>query len=210
MPTERSRERPEKILVAMLKLSDGTTRWLKYEDIVVKAFELFPDEFALRGYPRFPDSSDVHKPLYGSLKRAGMVRAANKTFSLTQRGVEVASRLVQTAGRKLDQVRTGDRMARDVRLEVDRMLGSAAYRLYHEGRADQLLDTDFYALIGCTVRTPKNDFLGRLASAEDAVKTAARLSQPDPETAKRLSALWAICEVRFQELIERRRGRTGL
>ena len=103
MPADRSRERPEKILVAMLKLSNGTTKPLKYEDIVVKAFELFPDEFSLRGHPEFPDSSDIHKPLYGVLKRGGMVRAANKAFGLTQRGVETARRLVQVAGQTLEQ-----------------------------------------------------------------------------------------------------------
>ena len=43
-------ERPEKILVAMYRLAHGRTSPLKYEDIVVKAFELFPEEFALRGY----------------------------------------------------------------------------------------------------------------------------------------------------------------
>jgi len=207
MPTDRSRERPEKILVAMLKLSNGTTRWLKYEDIVVKAFELFPDEFALRGYPKFPDSSDVHKPLYGVLKRGGMVRAANKTFSLTQRGVETARRLVEAAGQTLEQARSADRMTRDVRLEVERMLGSAAYKLYLDGQVAKILDTDFYAFVGCTVRTLRNDFLGRLATTEEAVQTAMRLGQPDPESAKALASLWSTLDERFHHLIERRRGR---
>src|SRR5690242_8659451 len=93
-----SKERPQKILVAMFKLSKGKTIPLKYEDIVVKAFEMFPDEFALRGYPKYPYSSDIHKPLYGPLKRQGFIRSANKTFSLTSRGAEVAQRLIESAG----------------------------------------------------------------------------------------------------------------
>src|ERR1043166_4572614 len=83
MRPTRNHERPEKILVAMHRLSSGTTKMLKYEDIVVEAFKVFPDEFALRGYSQYPDSSDVHKPLYGILKRNGLVRAAHKTFGLT-------------------------------------------------------------------------------------------------------------------------------
>ena len=55
--TAQHRERPQMILVAMLRLSKGKARPLKYEDIVVEAFKLFPDEFALRGYPEYPDSS---------------------------------------------------------------------------------------------------------------------------------------------------------
>ncbi len=207
MSSERSRERPEKILVAMMKLSDGTTKPLKYEDIVVKAFQLFPDEFALRGYPQFPDSSDIHKPLYGVLKRGGMVRAANKSFGLTQRGVETARRLVGAAGQTLEQARNADRMTRDVRLEVERMLVSAAFKLHLDGQVAKVLDTDFYAFLGCTVRTSRNDFLGRLDATEDAVKTAKRLGQPDPETAKSLANLWSALREKFNDLIERRRGR---
>lgn len=61
--------RPEKILVAMYQLSNGTNQPLEYEDIVVKSWELFPDEFGLRKYVhKYPDSSDQHKPLYGPLK----------------------------------------------------------------------------------------------------------------------------------------------
>src|SRR5436309_8563380 len=125
MSGRTGRERPEKILVAMYRLSNGHTEFLEYEDIVVKAFEMFPDEFALRGYPQFPDSSDVHKPLYGMLKRRGLVRAAHKTFALTSKGVETAQRLAETAGVSLDEARSADRMTRDVKTEVDRMLASA-------------------------------------------------------------------------------------
>src|ERR1017187_9591861 len=85
--------RPDKILLALHSLSDKTIRPCKYEDIVVKAFQLFPEDFQLRGYPQFPDSSDIHKPLYGPLKRAGLVRAANKTFALTERGLTRATSL---------------------------------------------------------------------------------------------------------------------
>src|SRR5207244_261613 len=101
MALPKSSERPEKILVAMYELSHGKPAFLKYEDIVVKAFEMFPDEFALRGYKQYPDSSDIHKPLYGPLKRGGFIKSANKTFALTQRGVDEARKLVGVAGDKL-------------------------------------------------------------------------------------------------------------
>src|SRR5258708_39436702 len=108
------RERPEKILVAMHQLARGNTEFLKCEDIVVEAFRMFPDEFALRGHPEYPDSSDVHKPLYGVLKRHGLVRAAEKRFCLTPRGVEVAERLRERAGASLNEIRDPERLTRDV------------------------------------------------------------------------------------------------
>src|SRR5262245_12423231 len=101
----------------MHRLSRGTTRPLKYGDIVVEAFKMLPDESALRGHPEFPDSSDIHKPLYGPLKRAGFVIAAQKSFRLTSRGVERAEQLVAKAGKKLEESRDGNRLARDLALE---------------------------------------------------------------------------------------------
>ncbi len=190
----------------MWKLSGGKTASLKYEDIVVQAFKLFPEEFALRGYPEFPDSSDIHKPLYGVLKRGGMVRSANKTFSLTQRGIETARRIAEAVGKKAQRPQSADRMTRDVQLEVERMVGSAAFKLHLEGKDPKILDTDFYAFLGCTVRTPRNDFLGRLRATDEAIKTSLRLNQPDAETARALSSLWSTLNSQFRDVVERRRG----
>ncbi len=206
MAQRKPTERPEKILVAMHKLSAGTTKPLKYEDIVVRAFKMFPDEFALRGYPEYPDSSDIHKPLYGPLKRDGFIRSANKTFALTARGVEHARALIERAGEKLNQDRDANRMTRDIKIEVERMLVSDAFKLVGAERKDRILDTDFYAFLGCTVRTPKNDFLGRLSVTAEAVKIAAKLKQPDEKAAELLSETWVYLEQKFKSLIDRHQG----
>jgi hypothetical protein len=206
MSTSRTRERPEKILVAMLRLSSGTTRSLKYEDIVVEAFKMFPDEFALRGHPEYPDSSDIHKPLYSVLKRGGFIRSSNKTFALTARGVEKAQELRRGAGDQIDVPRDGRRMPRDAQLEVERMAKSAAYVLFVNEQPEKILDTDFFAFLGCTVRTPRNDFAGRVATIESAIATANEIGQPDEETATSLKKAWAFLRKKFQSLIERRNG----
>ena len=169
--------RPEKILVAIFKLSKGTTKPCRYEDIVVKSFEIFPQDFQLRGHPQYPDSSDIHKPLYGPLKKHGLVRAANKMFSLTEKGL--------TRAKELGAVINGNggsdakRLTRDVVQEINRLRATTAVRMFLEGKQDKILDTDFYAYLGSTVRTERNDFLGRLHAVGEAVKTAARLdAQP--------------------------------
>lgn len=202
MAIRPGRERPEKILVAMHRLAEGSPKFLKYEDIVVKAFQMFPDEFALRGHPEYPDSSDIHKPLYGTLKKRGFVKAAQKQFALTPRGVERAEALIGKAGQSLDVARRAERMTRDIELELDRMLNSDAYRLFAQEQADRILDTDFFAFFGCTVRTKKNDFIGRLNSASDTVLTARRLSKPDASTAKTLAELLKYLRQRFKKEIE--------
>jgi hypothetical protein len=204
--TSRTHERPQKIVVAMYRLAKGTTKALKYEDIVVRAFEMFPEEFALRGHPKYPDSSDIHKPLYGVLKDQGLVHGANKTFALTPRGVEKAKALIEAAGDALEVERSGDRMTRDVRLEIDRMLASPAMRMYDEGKAERIIDTDFFEFVGCSVRTPRHAFLGRVNTTEEAVAVAKKLRQPDPDTAKRLGEVWAFIRKRYESLIPAAKG----
>lgn len=204
---QKSRERPQKILVAMYELSGGTTSLLKYEDIVVTAFKLFPDEFALRGYPEFPDSSDIHKPLYGPLKSSGLVRSGNKKFGLTSKGVDEARALVTAAGDRLGEERQARRLTRDEEREVERMLASPAVRLFNEGDREKILDTDFFSFVGCTVRTPRKDFQGRLARTEDAIDSAVALGKPDPEAARVLGEVWASLKADFSRIISMQGGR---
>src|SRR5438132_13195632 len=120
--------RPEKILISMRSLAGGTTKPCKYEDIVVKAFSMFPKDFALRGYPKYPDSSDIHKPLYGPLKRSGYVLANNKQFRLTQKGLERARELA--APEKRSEKRTIERLTRDKEIELERIYQTEALRLF--------------------------------------------------------------------------------
>jgi hypothetical protein len=154
--------KPQKILAVMFYLCRGEHRTLQYEDIVVAAFKRYPEDFQLRGYPQYPDSSDIHKPLY-EMKSQGLVRSANKTFELTQRGLEVASKLVHT------KAEDKSRLTKQEENEINRILNSAAFRLFREGRKESVLDTDFYEYLGITVRTSRADCYGRLSNVEHAI-----------------------------------------
>lgn len=154
--------RPQKILAVMLELCQGEHRALQYEDIVVAAFRRYPEDFQLRGYPQYPDSSDIHKPLY-EMKSQGLVRSANKTFELTLRGLEVATKLVHT------KAKDKNRLTKQEESEINRILNSAAFRLFRERRKESVLDTDFCEYLGITVRTSRADCYGRLSNVEHAI-----------------------------------------
>ena len=147
----------------MFDLCHGEAKALQYEDIVVSAFKKYPEDFQLRGYPEYPDSSDIHKPLY-EMKRAGLVRAANKTFQLTQQGLEAAQRLMHSSSSDKK------RLTKSEESEINRIVNSAAFQLFQEGRQGSILDTDFYEYLGVTVRTSDGDFWGRMRNVEQAVK----------------------------------------
>lgn len=194
--------RLEKILLAIYELSKGSTRPCRYEDIVVKAFELFPSDFQLRGHPQFPDSSDIHKPLYGPLKREGLVRGADKMFCLTEKGLTKVKTLTRPG--KKDQPEGSERFTRDLTHEIERLISTNAWRLFCEGNQDKILDTDFYVYLGVTVRTDRNSFLGRAHSVEDAVKLAAKI---DPQAMHlKLEELHNYLLKKFEMIIKKQNG----
>jgi hypothetical protein len=154
--------KPQKILAVMLDLCKGDPMALQYEDIVVAAFKRYPEDFQLRGYPMYPDSSDVHKPLY-EMKQQGLLRSANKTFELTARGLEVAAKLMHS------ESETKDRLTKLEESEINRIVKTASFTLFQDGRKDSILDSDFYEYLGVTVRTSRANCLGRLSNVEHAV-----------------------------------------
>ena len=154
--------KPQKILAVMYELCQGNAAALQYEDIVVGVFKRYPEDFQLRGYPQYPDSSDVHKPLY-EMKQQGLLRSASKAFELTARGLEVASRFVHSENENRD------RLTKPEESEINRITNSAAFGLFQEGRKDAILDTDFYEYLGVTVRTSHSNCMGRLNNVEYAI-----------------------------------------
>jgi hypothetical protein len=188
--------KPEKILAVMFDLSKAESKALQYEDIVVEAFKRYPEDFQLRGYPQYPDSSDIHKPLY-KMKRDGLVRSANKSFMLTPRGIDVAREMagVPDPGR--------DRLTKPEENEVNRILKSQAFQLFQEGQPGRILDTDFYDYLGVSVRTPKGDFLGRVATVAQAV--SAHTKKRNDKVSEALTKLHEWIIQRFSDEIEARR-----
>jgi hypothetical protein len=176
----KGRERQEKILRAIFEVADGTTRACTYEDIVVRAWKMWPEEFGLRGYVHeHPDSSDLHKPLYGPLKREGLVRSANKNFGLTERGLAAVERLRSGTGSRLAD---RGRLERDQKAEVLRLVDRPALRLLPN--PEELLDTDLYDFYGVTVRTKPAEFAGRLKTVDAAIDAAVKAKDPSIELEK--------------------------
>src|SRR3989344_143662 len=152
--------RADKLLITMYEMSEGEIKSLRFEDIVVSAFKKYPDDFHLRGYEEFPDSGDlVHKPLY-DFRKSGLVEAGNKVFTLTSRGLSTAEALIKKLSGR--EVTKEGRLSAFAEKEIVRIEGLESFKLFLNNEKDKILDMDFFAFLGVTVRTPKNDFIGRL------------------------------------------------
>jgi len=166
-------------LLILFRLSKGTGRKIRFEDIAVSAFKAFPQDFQLKGYPEYPDSGDIiHKPLYSELKKGGYVLSGNKYFSLTKKGLEKGEALDQSVLGSKEFKSDAVKFTPAQQTEIENILSSTAYKLFSENKSDDILDIDFYNYLGVTVRTGKYDFLGRLNSVEDAIN-AVGVRKPD-------------------------------
>ena len=171
-----SLSRGEKILYVLYELSEKSRKSIRYEDIVVKAFENYPDDFHLKGYPQYPESGDlVHKPLY-DFKKKGLLVAGNKMFALTEKGLVAGERIESAVTGKT--VNNTERVTRDIEKEVSRVSKTPGFALFVNGESEKIVDTDFFEYIGATVRTSRNDFLGRLNTLTDVVKATTDKKNP--------------------------------
>ena len=169
-----------RIIEALFALSPGGPRVVNYEDIVVRAWELHPSDFGLRGYAeKYPDASDIHKRLYNRLKSQGWVRTAGqKKFTLTPSGWEWAEGMFTGT----DTPRTpasGTRLGRTSQLEIDHLRQSKAVELYADGLPEQTLDTDFYAFYQTSVRAAPQSFEARLTVVNRALSQAEQAGLPE-------------------------------
>lgn len=179
-PQASLNDRDRRIIEALFALSPDGPRVVTYEDIVVRAWELYPSDFGMRGYAeKYPDASDIHKRLYNRLKSQGWVRTAGqKKFTLTPSGWEWAEAMFSGASTSKSRA-SGTRLGRTTQLEIDHLRHSKAVELYASGLRDQILDTDFYAFYQTSVRATPQSFEARLTVVDRALSQAGQAGLPD-------------------------------
>jgi hypothetical protein len=155
--------RGEKVISLIYKLSGGVKKRLSYEDIVVGLFREEPEEFHLRGYPEYPDSTDSIQRMLYEYKSRGYIEASNKVFSLTNAGIDFAERLLTKGSGP------SSRQSRAAGSEFERISKLEGFSLYLVGKNEQLTDSDFFNYLGTTAKTSKSNFAGRLQSLETVV-----------------------------------------
>jgi hypothetical protein len=141
------------------------------EAVAVLNWRLFPQKFAMLGYPQFPDAFRTNRSLMqGQPKyRNWLTGSASKGFSLNERGKELAHELISRfgvpatiSGEKLGiiphMVKTGsDRRARSIEpeREVARVRNT---RLFEKWKTHEMADRDLihlHALLEVFDHTPK-------------------------------------------------------
>ena len=185
----------EKVLIALYRLSDINGKAISYEDLVVGAFKAYPEDFGLRGYPEYPDASDIHKPVYQTLKPRGLVRISNKTFHLTEAGRQAAEKLSGITGTSS----SGVRLTRKLTQAIDRYMRSAAVKLVTDGEQSELIDVDCQRFYGFASWTKPREASALREEFQSALET---ISSVDAQKAEILRRTDVELYSRFSDLFE--------
>lgn len=164
----------EKTLLILLKLSSGTKKNLKFEDVVVTLFKKFPRDFNLKGYEQYPDAEAIRKPLY-QFKKQGILQIRNMILSLTDKGIDIATKIKEKSSKKIITQNSENKLDRYVEKEISRIQNSGSYNKYFKDR-DNIFDTEFFDYLGISVKSDKNEFKGRLSTLSEVVKSIEKLN----------------------------------
>jgi len=166
---------PDMILISFLRISNGTTNKVPYEELVLQLWRDFPEAFSLRNHPEHPDASDVHKKLYnGPLKSDGLiVSLGNKVFRLTDKGLARAQEV--KAGFEQSEPTTAQEKSRLSREEtnfVKHAQSSRALVAWRSGQSDKLVDYDARLFFQFSTGTKIDERKRKVRFAKEAIEKA--------------------------------------
>lgn len=159
----------EKLLIIIYKMSLKQKSPLKYEDVYVKAFKKYPNDFQLRGYPDYLDTELMSKKIY-DLRKNGALQVHRKFITITEKGKTVAEKLLQSGTTHSNNDALSKALSRDILNQVERIKNTDAFLLFADDKKDQIVDTDFFAYLGTTVRTERTDFRARIKTVQDVIE----------------------------------------
>ncbi len=126
------------------------------EDLVVACHQMFPGDFALRGYPQFPNSNAIFSKIMGSksplVAKGFMEKAGTQLFRATTKAVARSEELEDQAGSDGATHRLPDR---EVAVELARLFGSKAWQAWEAGTAEELTLYQFCRFFGISTRETK-------------------------------------------------------
>ena len=174
---------PEKLLLAAYNLEESGHRPFTAEDLVVMAWQKFPDAFGLRGYCNdkgrlsFPDSNRVFAEIMGSKpirKRGLLVKVGQKMYQLTEAGREHARLLLGRLSRSPIEKAGLDR---EVQQGLKRLFTSKATEKHKNNRLDDLTFHDACAFWGISPRSSAIQLEGRIANFIGIIEAARKAAQ---------------------------------
>ncbi len=184
----------DKILYTIVKMYNDGDNLLRYEDILVKVFKSFPEDFQIRFYPQFPDTDTIRRALY-QLIPEGYIRISNRNCALTNDGKARGNKIIKSLDG--DTIQIEGRRDLNYNIEIKRLLRSEGFNMYLTGKMDKIIDQDFYEFYRSSVRTRNLELLGKIKQINEVIN---RYSTENTLQAKNLLAYSSFLLTKFKSI----------
>jgi hypothetical protein len=166
----------EKLLVAACLLSSDGQTVFSAEDLIVRAFQTFPQDFSLKGYPEYPDSNVVLTQVMGKkaplIVRGWLEKTGVKQYRLMPKGLDDRNQLEHGQGGIINV-----RLERLLEESLARLLKSASFELFKSGQQEQITFNQFCRFAGLSARDKWQKIQNKLASVRHTVEEARKLGE---------------------------------
>jgi len=167
----------EKLLLAAYELEKSGRRPFSAEDLVVSAWQKFPDAFGLAGYRNdagslaYPDSNRVFAEIMGSKpirKRGFLKKVGTKMYQLTGAGSAHARNFLTDRGQQVQKAG----LPRDIEEELKRLFTSKSVGKFKNNRFEDITFYDACSFWGISPRSSAIELEGRIAHLEKVIELA--------------------------------------
>jgi len=156
----------EKIVLAASSLENRGKKQFSAEDLVIEAWENFPNAFSLDGYPDHPDSNRVYAILMDSKSRAAhgwIQKVGKKRYQLSTAGRMIADAI---GGVGTQSEKKAFDLTREQKYLLSRLWASKAAQKSVSGRKDQIIFPDACSFWDISPRTTAATLKMRIDNTE--------------------------------------------
>jgi len=194
----------EKILLAICELDKkrkGGEKITK-EDMVIKVWKMFPEDFCIKGYPQYPNA-DISKYVT-KLFKENLLKGSFYNYIITPKGKEYAERI--STGRRPSNKEIIS-SSRQVESEITRIKNSKVFQVFLKGEQD-FIESDLFDFLGTSSRSlgdsNKTHFISKYNLIMREVIPFCEKSKERNSEAKEILTLWNILLKKFGEIITKK------
>ncbi len=195
----------DKILLAISELNKKRVGGEKItkEDMVVKVWEMFPEDFCIKGHPQYPNA-DISKYVT-KLFKENLLKGSFYNYILTLKGEEYAESI--RSGNKPGKKEMVLSASRQIESEIRRIKDSKIFQLFLNGEKD-FLESDLFEFLGTSSRslngpnrtafTAKYNFV-----VKEVIPFCESIKHKDQETGE-IAALSKILILKFTDILNKK------
>lgn len=194
----------DKILLAIYELEKKRKPGQKItkEQMVVKVWKMFPNDFCIKGYPQYPNA-DISKYVT-QLFKENLLNGSFYNYSISEKGKKYAE-IIQSYG----QIKSKEIISvpRQIESEISRIKSSKIFQLYSHGNRD-FIESDLFDFLGTSSRSfgdsNKTGFISRFNLISKEVIPFCEKSKNNEQETEKIIDLWKMLLSKFKDLLKKK------